>query len=227
MASVLTETSTFTATVTVPDDGDPLDAASVVPLAFQALTNRTRKLVDRCTGVAGTGEFVYDSPKVRTRIIPASMLLPSSSQIANVPGWYFQLGRQLSTTVNFPRLIVPIGAWLPDGATFRRIRALVAPGIARATVGDRMQLVVTRVTSINFGDPIGSPPVYTDIVTQADDGTVNRQVISSGFVTESIDKAAGGLQIQAYVQGGVDSGTNRDDVEAVEIQFEDPGPFSF
>lgn len=45
MASNLTESSTFDATVTVPSDGDSMSAASVIA-AFQALANRSKYLKD-------------------------------------------------------------------------------------------------------------------------------------------------------------------------------------
>lgn len=49
MAHTLTESATHTATVTVPDDGDDLDAASV-EVGFQAVTNRTHLLRQQMTG---------------------------------------------------------------------------------------------------------------------------------------------------------------------------------
>jgi len=226
MPNNIVDVSTFTDPVVAPADGDALDAASIVPNGLQALANRTRLLVNRTTGVVGAGEFAYDAVKVRTRIIPAAACQPTDAQIADVPGWYFQLGRQFRTTANFARLVVPLGAWLPDGCTFRRIRALVAPGIARAGT-NRMELIVTRITSINFGDPVGSPPVYTEIANVFDNAGVAKQVISSGFVTEVLAKSTGALSLHAQIVSGNDSATNTDTVEAFEIQYEDPGPQNF
>jgi hypothetical protein len=45
MSTILTETSTFTATVTAPDDGDPATGAAVTT-GLQSLTNRTKYLND-------------------------------------------------------------------------------------------------------------------------------------------------------------------------------------
>lgn len=56
MAHALTDTSAFTTSVTVPDDGDDLDAASV-QVGFQALANRTKFLKDQLTGAQPTGNL--------------------------------------------------------------------------------------------------------------------------------------------------------------------------
>jgi hypothetical protein len=50
MAHALTESSTFTASITVPDGGDPRTAASV-ELPFQGVANRTRNHEDRIQAV--------------------------------------------------------------------------------------------------------------------------------------------------------------------------------
>lgn len=52
MAVDLSESSTFSGTITVPEAGDNRTAASVLG-AFQALTNRTRQLKNRCDGAEG------------------------------------------------------------------------------------------------------------------------------------------------------------------------------
>lgn len=62
---ILTEADVFTASVTVPENGDPRDAPSV-ETPFQALVNRTRNLANRlarrevycqCTIPDGTGPY--------------------------------------------------------------------------------------------------------------------------------------------------------------------------
>lgn len=64
MSTILTETSTFSATVTVPDDGDPGAAASVVS-GMQSLTNRTLYLNDNKRGVpAYAAQFSFNSGAV-------------------------------------------------------------------------------------------------------------------------------------------------------------------
>lgn len=51
MSTILTETSTFTATVTAPDDGDSITGASVTT-GLQSLANRTKYLNDTATAAA-------------------------------------------------------------------------------------------------------------------------------------------------------------------------------
>jgi hypothetical protein len=56
MSTILTETSTFTATVTAPDDGDPATGASVTT-GLQSLTNRSLYLNDNKGPAAAYAAF--------------------------------------------------------------------------------------------------------------------------------------------------------------------------
>jgi hypothetical protein len=103
MAKILNEVDAFSADITVPEDGDPRNAASV-EVAFQALANRTRYLNNRLAyasyGVQGnnvdnggkftlteetnSGGFVLDNneitvPAVGVYLIEASGVFTSST----------------------------------------------------------------------------------------------------------------------------------------------------
>lgn len=236
MATVITEGDAFAPSVTAPDDADPLNAASVVApgVGFQALADRTRNLALRCGGTTGIpDEFQYldaagaPTPKTRVRVFNAAVAQPTSAQIANPPGWYFSLGQWWSTLVDFPQLVLPLGALLPNQCLVTLVRVMVQTGAARPVVNDRMKLQIQTQTNVDFSAP--GIPTYTTAVDQADDGNVGNQVISSGAIAGVIDRTPGGgyVDVIAKVIGGNDSGTNRDDVFAFEVTYLDFGPQNF
>jgi len=88
-----------------------------------------------------------------------------------------------------------------------------------------MVLDLDTQTAVDFGTP--AVPTYTNAVSVEDDGTTNNQVISSGPLAGVIDRSNLGLDAVVKIQGGSDSGTNRDDVFAFEVTYLDPGPQNF
>jgi hypothetical protein len=239
MSHALTEALVYAATVTVPDDADPLTAASVAAsgVGFQALADRTKNLVGRVGGASGAGEFLFvdatgaPATRVRTRIVSPFEFDTHTAQTANGDqSWYSPVGHYLSSINDYPRLSIDLNKYVPNGAYVGLVRAIIAPGAARpvmtSTAGDngRMWHRLFRAT-YNFA--AGPPPTATygaDIVAWEDDGTTNMQVLSMAF-NQVIDKSASALIYQ--IIGGFDAGTNRDDVHAIEITYADPGPQNF
>lgn len=105
MATVLTESDTFSPTVTGPDDGDTRNAASVNS-AFQSLANRTRRLLNASVGqilwngrlrvaavTAGIGVYVgaIESLMVGERLISqaAETEVAGSLPLAGLSSWYY------------------------------------------------------------------------------------------------------------------------------------------
>lgn len=105
MATVLTESDTFSPTVTGPDDGDTRNAASVNS-AFQSLTNRTRRLLNAAVGhllwngrlsvrAATTGIGVYvgaiESVVIGERLLSqaAETELAGKLPLAGLSSWYY------------------------------------------------------------------------------------------------------------------------------------------
>ena len=90
MSTILTETSTFTPTVTAPDDGDPATGASVTT-GLQSLTNRTRYHKDTIDAlVAGvSGSAVIASGAWVPTVTAGSGMTGSAS---NVAGQYLRVG---------------------------------------------------------------------------------------------------------------------------------------
>jgi hypothetical protein len=91
MSTILTETSTFTATVTAPDDGDPATGAAVTT-GLQSLTNRTLYLKD-------TVEEIADGSGLWTPTITAGSGMTGAA--SNVYGQYLKLGAIVFFTLQF------------------------------------------------------------------------------------------------------------------------------
>lgn len=230
---------TFVDPVVAPSDGDTLNAASVVApgVGFQALSDRTRHLVNRTGLIDGSGEHVYTNaagvatPKTRVRIFSPMGLNSHTAQIANGGNaWYSPSGNgSLSSIVDFPRLRIDFNEILPDGAVLQGVLAIMEPGAARTAQsslpGDNGRAWVR----LKRGTPDFATPAVTtygsDIAAVEDDGTTNVQLLTISGQSETINKSASYLWWELI--GGDDAGTNRDDIHAIRIQYTDPGPQNF
>lgn len=233
MASTVTETTVYGATVTVPDDADALNAASVTAagVGFQELANRTNNLVNRLGGASGASEWEYrnaaGSPLIKTRkriISPIDFAHGTLQVIAT--GQYFTLASfsnsfSLTSQQDRARIVCDVSKWLPIGAQLTEVEVLLKPGTARAAAGDRMFLDVSSSTP-DFATPAIPPGAQLANVT--DDGTANNQVITSGALTENIVRTK---QVLVLVRCGVDAGTNKDTIHSVRLSFTVVGPNAF
>lgn len=213
----------FTDPITAPAGADPANAASVVD-PIQKLANRTRYLKnehDRVAGYVGgangSGEWVYDSPRLR------SVLLPLATGNAGESGWLFSTISGLWTSAaDNKRLMFPLP--LPHGAELVDLFAFVTPGTARATPSDRVRIGFTRNVLSNTLPPA---PGAADIqLGGTDDGTTNPQVIV--FTPASpivVDKHGAESTYNGWVDSG-DTGSG-DSLWGFGMTFLDPGPRNF
>ncbi len=234
----LTESSTFTANVSVPEDNVDLRTAASVETAFQALANRTKHLNDnKSAGAAsstdngiprfdGTGGKTLQTSALS--ISDAGLLeyitQPTRTVVLWLPGgssdngtWTSDTGRVVCSTNNSQ---YAKEFRLPNGATLTAVRVKVDPGAARAVSGDRCSLnVVSFAPSM---DTTSTPTTSTLFVSERDDGTSNVQTIAKSGLSEVIDNAT---KSYAVVLGsGADAASNNDRFYAVELTFTDPGP---
>lgn len=232
----LTESSTFTANVSVPEDNVDFRTAASVETGFQALANRTKHLNDNKAAGApastdngiprfdGTGGktlqdsgiritdgalLEYITPPSRTVLIPLSAGYATSGTTN---------GSQFANfTDNFGQLIVQLR--LPQGAIVTQVRAKVDPGAARATSTDRIRLLVQRFLPDVSGTSTPSPSTIAD---QRDDGTGNVQTITASGLSETIDN--GTTVYSVGITAGNDAATNNDRLYGIEVTYTDPGP---
>jgi hypothetical protein len=255
MSKNLTPVSTFTATITVPEDNDAATGAAFES-AYQALANRTEHLKDnKATGAAsstdngiprfdGTGgktlqtsgvsisdaaEVVYNSPPTRTVTIGPACF--TSCGDAGATEWSFKsTGGAWESVDNSGQISCNLEDHVPTGAVVTEIVALVNPGTARATSGNRMALEL-RQELIPFSNPSGSTG-SGQTAFQRDDGTTDQQNItldaSSSIALSplTIDRGAE-LSYQINIIAGNDASTNIDRFYGVRVTFTDPGPRNY
>ena len=237
MSSPITDLLVFTDPVTVPDDADTLNAASVTAagVGFQALADRTRNVANRTGGLVGAGEFLYldgagvAADRSRTRVISAFAMEEGRLQVAAVQFWTVAqftnggVGYSRTSQSDFARLTCDVALYLPDGSTLTNVEALVAPGAARASTANRMQISLFRQTP-SFSTP-AIPVTVGPINQNFDDGTTAVQVIAlSSAVTEVIGRTS---HVSVQIIAGNDAGTNKDDVHALRLSYDVPGPNAF
>lgn len=168
MAVNLTESSNFDANVSVPEDGDDRNAASV-EVPFQALTNRSRWLYNTLTAVKALTDVLYTAAHTwagTSRFDGAVTLGPGVSPTYSEPrsftrtvypepqktwGWESVAGDGISTTT--PHEIWRYQLPLPPGAT---LTGLAVVGNQTSTIDasahNNLRLYLIRMTVV-AGDP--------------------------------------------------------------------------
>lgn len=177
-------------------------------------------------------EHTYQAPKPREttlsllgRVPAVPMDAGQTPDDADVT-WFTSESTGVRSNSNEARILIPLD-FLPDGAVVTAVRLLVDPGVARATVANRMRLDVHR-QDVTWGSATIGGTVALGNETNGhavDDGTTNQQeiIIDAFDETLTISKATGRLHY-IFVQAGNDAGSNRDDVLALRVDWTDPGP---
>ncbi len=118
---------------------------------------------------------------------------------------------------------------MSEAATIKEIKALVRPGIARTAQttnpGDNGRMYMEYFFQNLDFSPAPLAQDYTSVTQVAeDDGTVNLQEITTGVISLGpVNWLTSGAQLHVIVWCGDDAGTNRDDVIALEVTYDDVG----
>lgn len=226
MPKNIVEDGIWDTNISVPVDADPRNALSV-EVPYQSLTDRTLNLAGRVGGPgAGTSEWLYeDGPRVRVEQYPAAIMTPQQNVGTGVVdgGWNFPTagaappaqGREYLSKNIGQILSFEIGARVQaHGCTLTRVRAVVRPGAARATLSDRMRLHLVSSTNL-FGTPVYAGPLDED----EDDGTAASQILDTGVISRALFTNAG---MTVVIKSGLTAGV--DAVTALELTWSEPGP---
>lgn len=198
--------TSYPATVTVPTDTDPRNALSV-RTPFKTVADRTAYL----------RSIVAPSPMPVKKIVIAAAAMTQPKGGWTIDG-FGDSSRLVASAFN-ARLILDLGALLPSGAIVSTVRALVTPASAHAG-GFEMYLDLLKITP-DFGTPATGTAASVGTL-DGDDGTATLQVLS---VTATHTIVTGELLVAQITSGN--DGTITDNVHAIEINFQDPGPRSF
>jgi len=230
----IVDVSTFTDPIVAPADADPADATYVRTIA-QGCANRTRFLVSKIGGTAGTDEWLYPTPKERVILISLAGAKSAidhngTSGLVTVCHHWDQITTdEWRSRKDFGVLLVPLNPYLIQGCDILRVRAVVTSGADRAGA-NRMSVTLKKVTA-DFDGPsagavatmAGGGPLY-----EAETYTAAAQVITSG-ASGAIDLTVNRFGVDHYLSivAGSDGGSNFDKVHAVEITVRDYGPRNF
>jgi hypothetical protein len=252
MSHNVTPASTFTTTITVPDDGDSGLGASVES-PVQALANRTEYLNDnKATGLAtsvdnevprldstggktlqgsdltisDSGDLVYKAAKPRTIIIPATSA--SFGVSGTDAGTTYQHGTSPSVTMISDTMsaVFSLNELVPDGAELTSVSAKLKPGAVRAGV-NKMR-VVAVYSSHDYGfDTVPSEFALSGWSTGSDDGTTDTQVITTSGTLHTVSKNPTVDAYRVYmvrVSSGNTASADNDLLHSIIVTYNDPGP---
>lgn len=183
MAKNLTENSTFTANVSVPEAADARTASSV-ETAFQALTNRSKWLYDRMIQLLPVGTTSV------TRWVGTGYQ-SSADASANDVGWLHlnaDPGIALSIGAARAKRHISFDHVLPNGCTITQVRVRVDPIAAQATAANRMnaQVLVNSASGTAAIAAGGSSAVtYSDATDAAQYITISGLAIVVDKTTKS------------------------------------------
>lgn len=144
----LTESATYTANVSVPEDNVDLRTAASVETAFQALANRTKYLKDST-----------DAQKVTQKIVPLSASEQLYGGLGATKAGTAQIAEDIVSSVHrYPlqvntsqQAIVPLNQYLPHGSTLTQVDVMHSQ-IAAGTPGSRETIIVQAIR-FAFGSP--------------------------------------------------------------------------
>ena len=210
MPQNITDVVTFTDPLTAPADGDPLDANSIITNGIQGLANRTAYLKD----------IVEPVPMPSRSIVLAASCFAQPDSGDWVKDGFGDSSRLVQVNAG-ARLLLDVSKLLPTGATVTEIKCIVTASAARG-LGFRMVASARRITP-NFTTVATGTSVLIPTLVQ-DDGTATLQFLTYAPIP-TIPIIAGEI-IVFEIQAG-NGAPNTDEVHAVRLTFDDPGPRSF
>jgi hypothetical protein len=171
MAKILTDVDAFSADVTVPEDADARNAASVES-AFQKLANRTRFLLN----------LIYVATPATVVRFVGSAYQSSADSSGSLAGWlHLHASPTVALSIGSARAkrFIPFDHVLPNGATITQVRVYVDPAGAQATAGNRMS------AQVFVGDITGTQYSSTETT---DAGSAGAQWITISGLSIVVDK---------------------------------------
>jgi len=208
MSSTLTETSTFTASVITPSDGDDVNASSISG-GLQPLTNRTRYLLENAVTAPAPITFV--------RMVPLSRF-----QNAGTGNWkrQYALGVSYFSCLNANTENVIGEIQLPDGATLTQVRAGIRIFGGSPSVG--MKLTVGVQTADKTGTVGPSTSALFGTAATGTTSTSEQNPLSvTGSYTATADTKTVNIAITASDSA---SGAYSDTLSWVEVTYTSTDP---
>lgn len=221
----LTDVDAFTDPVTVPEDGDDRDAASVLN-AFQALADRTRNhknridtimtgdptlegnvTLEQSLALEGTAEILYSPARSRRDYV----LPPVNADWVQFPSSDAQSRCTTASKSVAVRLPVPRGCTL----------TYVLVQVSSSGLGGNVSISLTRITPDNtFG--ASGPPTNAFIASANNGGASGYSGIQIGSISPVADSNSF-IYLQITSSSGAD-GSNPDTIHSIAYDYSDLGP---
>jgi hypothetical protein len=168
--------------------------------------------------VVSRAEYEYEIARSRTIQIALVGGTPIYTGAADST-WLTLFTGGIVSQVDDCLMVFDLKQYLPSGAQIVDIRAIVDPGAARATVGDRTKIDFFSHTP-DFATPAAGS--NTTIATDTDDGTATIQRLEMTSLLTTLDFSTTSYFVA--LKAGNDGGSNNDTFWGLEITFYDPGP---
>lgn len=213
----LTDTSTFTAPIAAPADGDNDAQASFDP-AFQGLANRTRMLLDVALG--GVTSWPETGKQIRVPLELGQAVYGDDWRFNRTDPFDSAARRALDAYTNSGIIVFPCTQILRVGMIITGATILDRAAAARATSGNRVT-VDLRKQEHN----VVTPTVYasSSVATGTGSASAGYEFTGTGTISETV---ATGFEYYIVVKAGNDAGTNHDQILDVFLTVTNPGPRS-
>lgn len=170
-------------------------------------------------------EYIY--PDTRTRVLKLSPYHGCSVSATNAgevfDAWQPNGGfpRGLAAQYDNKRIFYGISDYLPKGATVTLIRAFINAATARSS-GSRMYMELFKQVQ-TYSTP---DLTETGLISVQDNGSSGFQIISSGTLSQAVNKGGEILSLEFY-SGTSATSNNHDSIYGIEITYTDPGPRNY
>jgi hypothetical protein len=212
MATNLVDSSAFTPDVTVPDDGDARNAASVRG-AFQSLANRSRWLKNLLEMVdVSTGSFDYRTPVDKVFQVNLEDGTAGSAGAGVSQLWFDPTSGLHFWNLSANNVVAVFPIRVPTGSTLKT----VAGQISMSTAGAPGQMKL----SVWKKDGLSNTAVQLGTTSTAAAGTG----VKSVSVTGLSEVGVGNVSYFAAFQAGSGAGTPADGILGVFRTLTDKGP---
>lgn len=226
----LIEEDEFTAIITVPEDGDDRNAASIVP-AFQGLTNRTRNARTRLDALTDElaalltddqtwqGVHTFEQP---IKVGPGARVEATTYRRHKKLYPLTALDRQGGAAVVAEDLYCYTGAvtakaWLndivPHGASIVGVRAQIR---STASAGTAMVMSLLRLTHNMAGD--GGPNIVGASLNIASPGSGDHILSTGGLLSAVVEDTS--TMVLTFVTNAAATFADPDRIRWIEVEYE-------
>lgn len=220
MPQNITDADTWTTPIVMPADTDPADL-TYIATAVQGLANRTRFLVDKVGGTAGTGEWLYgDTPRTKLILVSLGDGRPIGAGAAT---WEQAATNSWQSAGDNKTLSFGLNPYLLDGDVIDDVEIWYGTGGARSA-GNGMRFGLYRKAP-DLGVPANNPVAsFLLLSALVGDDTSTKDSIKLGPLAYSGEVFRDICDYEVTITSGTDGATVIDHVYAIQLTILRKGP---